>query len=151
MFNIPAISLALLIAATWRLASLLANEEGPHMIFHKLRKLFQRLDRKWRWFRHSRLSHGIECEYCNSIWIGTLFTIAYGLIYPGSISGLGWFVLPLSLSAGSILFKHVTNLLRSADIRLDQQNQAAQKVSGFDLGKPDLVTKSNGHTNERSV
>lgn len=114
----------LLTLAVWRLSSLFANEEGPHMLFHKIRKSAERYERKSRWFRHSRLAHGLTCEWCNSMWFGALLGWPYMLIYQhGLTQPVLLLVTPLILSTGSIIIKTIVNTLRSIDIRYDQQNQ----------------------------
>ena len=64
--------------ATWRLASLFANESGPFHIF----KTF----REWVCNNHPEIGDGLTCEWCNSVWLGTLITIAY--FFKGGGSGL---------------------------------------------------------------
>lgn len=118
--NIPTIHLVLLIAAAWRLSNLLANEDGPWLMFRKLRRNFEKWDKKYRWFRKSHLKEGISCEYCNSIWFGLILGGLY-LLLPTVATALAF---PLALSTGAILIKHATFLLKSADTRLDQQNQS---------------------------
>lgn len=131
MFTISTVELILLIAATWRLSSLLANEEGPFHVFSKLRRrigvLEARSRRKGGVLAQVHLYEGVQCEWCNSIWFGILLTVVYGLFHQGAITDLGWFVLPLALSAGAILVKHIIQTLGSIDTRFDQQNQAHVK------------------------
>ena len=59
----------ILALATWRLASLFANESGPFHIF----KTF----REWICNNHPGIGEGLTCEWCNSVWFGTLITLAY--------------------------------------------------------------------------
>lgn len=77
------LTLILLIMATWRISSLLTNEDGPFDILVFFR------------------AHGgnvFECLFCVSVWIGIL------------IAGLYWYspglatllCLPFALSAGAI-------------------------------------------------
>ena len=120
--NISILHLVLLIAATWRLSNLVAHEDGPSLMFARLRKSTSKS--KSRWVRKFGFVQLLNCEYCLSIWFGIALTFAYELNSPGSISNIGWFVLPLVLSTGAILIKHIIFLLRSIDIRFDQQNQS---------------------------
>ncbi len=161
--NIPILDLVLLIASVWRLASLVANEEGPHMIFHRLRKAAERYERKARWFRHSRLAHGMTCEWCNSIWFGALLGWGYLLLSKAEVQLVVTLVFPLALSTGAILVKHIIQVLRSIDIRYDQENQRylmeqkdmeerQRRVTGSfvaALRRPDLALSENHK--ERSI
>jgi len=108
--------LLILIAATWRLASLVANEEGPYMLFHRLRKWAKRSTR--RWVRRSRFATLLECEWCNSIWFGAVLALGYGLLGENFI----WLILPLALSSGTIVLKLVVHVLKGVDTRLDKMN-----------------------------
>lgn len=126
--NIPILHLVLLSAAVWRLANLLANEDGPFHMFKTFRSRLARIEVKSRRkngiISRLHLYEGVNCEYCNSVWFGNVLTWAYGLTNPGSITGIGWFVLPLALSTGAIIIKHFVYLFKSVDTRFDQQNQA---------------------------
>ena len=124
MTTISSIHLVLLIAAVWRLANLLANEDGPFHMFKTLRSRIARAEVRSR-KRNGLLSklhlyEGVNCEYCNSIWFGVIFTVIY-LIFPIVALALA---LPLALSTGAIVTKTVVNMLHSVDVRFDQQNQA---------------------------
>lgn len=119
--NITFLHLVLFIAATWRMSNLIVHEEGPFLMFARLRKNVSKS--RARWIRRFGLVQLLNCEYCVSVWFGTALTWAYGLTVPGSVTGIGWFVLPLALSAGAIIIKHVVFLIKSVDTRFDQQNQ----------------------------
>ena len=120
--NIPTLHLILLLAAAWRLSNLVAHEDGPSLMFARLRKSASRS--KARWVRKFGLVQLLNCEYCLSVWFGFALTLAYGLTNLGSIVGVGWFVVPLALSTGAIIIKHIVFLIKSVDTRFDQQNQA---------------------------
>lgn len=67
----------LLALATWRLSSLLADEEGPFGIFVKIRFfLGVRTDPKTgtQFFMNS-IAKGAVCVWCNSLWFGLLFAL----------------------------------------------------------------------------
>jgi hypothetical protein len=124
--NIPAIHLVLLVAATWRLSNLLANEDGPFHMFKTLRSRIARAEvrsrRKNGLLSRLHLYEGVNCEYCNSIWHGTLLTIIYRLFNPIDLTTA--ILLPLALSTGAIIIKHFVYITKSVDTRFDQQNQA---------------------------
>lgn len=119
------IHLVLLVAATWRLSNLLANETGPFHLFEKLRRrvalIEARSRRKNGKIASLHLYEGVNCEYCNSIWFGALVGWPYALM--NELPWLLALVFPLVLSTGSILLKTVINTLKSIDARFDQQNQ----------------------------
>lgn len=87
--------------ATWRISSLLVNEDGPVQMFTRLRALagvryngetFQR--------EASNIVAGaFTCIWCMSVWVGAALTVAYWQ-FPATIV---WLCLPLALSAGAIL------------------------------------------------
>ena len=120
--NISILHLVLLIAATWRLSNLIVHEDGPSYMFARLRKVASKS--RARWVRKFGLVELLNCEYCISMWFGIALTLAYGLTTPGSIVGIGWFVLPFAMSTGAILIKHALFLVKSVDTRFDQQNQS---------------------------
>ena len=123
LFRSNTLHLLLLIAAVWRLSNLIAQkEEGPFRILWLPHQWARRTVRKNKngLFAKSRILDALECEYCLSIWFGTALTAGYFLL--GEI--LVWLILPLALSAGAILVKHIIFLVKSVDTRYDQQNQA---------------------------
>lgn len=131
--NLPTIHLVLLVAATWRLSNLLANEDGPFHVFKTLRAKIARAEARSRLNEKKGLKgrkvllsklhlyEGVNCEYCNSIWFGTLLTILYAALNPIDLTTT--ILLPLALSTGAILIKRTVFLLTSIDARFDQQNQ----------------------------
>jgi uncharacterized protein DUF1360 len=115
--------LLLLIAATWRLASLFANEEGPYMMFFKLRKWAERS--RARWVRRSRFATLLKCEWCNSIWFGSFLALGYWLLGENFI----WLILPLALSAGTIIVKTIVQTIKGVDVYFDRLNNTPQHLS----------------------
>lgn len=79
------LTLLILILATWRISSLLTNEDGPYKILVRLRKLTKAFD----------------CLWCMSIWVGLLITGLYWY-KPGLVTLL---CLPFALSAGGIAWE----------------------------------------------
>jgi len=62
--------------ADWRISNLFANEHGPFDIFAKIRVaaggcIDSNCDGK-SWF-----AKGLMCEWCNSMWFGTLIILCY--------------------------------------------------------------------------
>ena len=81
--------------ATWRLSILITQEEGPGMVFSKIRKTFgaELFIEDWDilpWY--SKL---LQCPYCISFWIALFFfflragnkELYYALVVPLSGSG----------------------------------------------------------------
>lgn len=87
--------------ATWRLASLFANESGPFKMFERLRNLCAYLCDKFWVCREFQLYELIECEWCNSVWFGVILTALF--IFDNRITFL--VCLPLALSACAVIVK----------------------------------------------
>ena len=79
--------------ATWRISSLLARETGPMWIFSNFRAWIEKKSLTGNKFFIS-LFEGIECVWCNSVWVATIIAI----LMPGN-----YILNVLSISAGSII------------------------------------------------
>jgi hypothetical protein len=79
------LTLLILILATWRISSLLTNEEGPFEILSRLRKL----------------TGAFDCLWCMSIWTGVFITGLYW--YSSGLATL--LCLPFALSAGAVAWE----------------------------------------------
>lgn len=94
--------LVVLAFANWRLASLLAREEGPYGLLPWLRhKLGVRHDEYHEAYGTNVVSQGVICIWCNSFWIGVFQTL-YALFLPEVAL---WLFLPLALSTGAIILE----------------------------------------------
>lgn len=92
------LDVAILILATWRLASMLAGEDGPYNVLAKIRYLAGvRYDEHSLPYGKNEVGKMVLCVWCNSVWIGGLWTVVYYFW-----SGCVWLALPLALSAGAI-------------------------------------------------
>jgi uncharacterized protein DUF1360 len=85
--------LTILALATWRISSLLVNEDGPYQMLAEFRS---------RVIKYTRL---LECVWCVSLWIAGFMTIAYYFVPLYAI----WIMLPFALSAGAILIDRIVN------------------------------------------
>lgn len=96
----------ILALATWRLASLLAQEDGPGDIFARLRKAAGvRYGPDNAPYGTNSLARGVLCIACNSVWFGAALTLGYYVLGGPWL----WFCLPLALSAAAILVeRHVS-------------------------------------------
>ena len=97
-------TIAVLILATWRLSSLLAQEAGPRDMFARLR------ERLGVWYDDTGdpqgdtvLAQGITCVWCSSVWVGVVLAAAYWLAPDVAF----WLALPFALSAGAIVVHEV--------------------------------------------
>ncbi len=106
-FTLTPLNLILIISAVWRLGSLLANEDGPFLVFRHLRQHARQWSAEIRFFQAMHFSTGLECEWCNSLWISFPFVLLWVLL--GDVVLL--FALPLSLSAGVIVLKYLVECL----------------------------------------
>lgn len=79
--------IAIIALAAWRLSSLIARESGPNGVLDE-----------WRDRLPDNVRDGVECIWCNSVWIGVLATVIY-------VAGLWYVTLPLSVSAVVILLE----------------------------------------------
>ena len=89
----------ILALATWRLSSLFANESGPFHIFSRFR---ERVCKKL-----PGVGEGLVCEWCNSIWFGTVIVIAYYFFRHAAV----WVLLPLAFSTAAVVIKHIIQAL----------------------------------------
>ena len=96
--------------AAWRLASLVANEDGPWFIFKRFRQRAEQWCNQYRFCRELGLYELVTCEWCNSIWIGVGLT----MLYFGIGESILYLALPLALSTVAIIIKHVVHLLQTA-------------------------------------
>lgn len=96
--------LVILALTTWRMASLLAEEDGPFEMFARLRALVgvKYNARTGSDYGINRLAQGMLCVWCNSVWVGAAWTLAYWWD-----ERTIWLALPLALSAGALLVHRV--------------------------------------------
>ncbi len=86
--------------ATFRITSLLVNEDGPLGLFLKLRYLVGvRKDQNDEIYGKNAIATGFTCLWCTSVWIGIAWAIAYFV----SPSGTNLIAMPLALSSGAML------------------------------------------------
>ena len=112
----------LLVAATWRMASLICNEEGPFDIFGANRRAFRRLHKRSAFFRATHLNSGINCEWCVSVWLAFPFLAMYTLYPQATI----WYATALTLSTGTIFTKFVIQTLEALKANREVATEEAQ-------------------------
>jgi hypothetical protein len=108
--------------AAWRLASLLANEDGPWMVFKRLRQKAEEWCKRYRFCSELGLHELVSCEWCNSIWIGAGLTLLY--LWMGE--AILYLAVPLALSTVAIIIKYVVQLLQSAQQFFETNNKSQQ-------------------------
>lgn len=88
-------SFVILALVTWRVSSLLVNEDGPFYVFERIRA---RVGVQNHTVDNQRfLAQVLSCLWCCSIWVGAFWTLLLFLL-PQSI----WLAIPFALSAGTI-------------------------------------------------
>ena len=106
--------------AAWRLASLIANEDGPWMIFKRLRQRAEQWCNRYKFCRELGLYELVTCEWCNSIWIGVGLTLLY--LWIGET--IFYLSLPLALSTVVIVIKYIVEILQTAQQFLETTNKS---------------------------
>lgn len=103
--------------AVWRLTSLLAREEGPFLIFTKLRdKLGVKYDSLSRAYGTTFFSKLILCPWCLSIWISAVCAPFLIPETSGVYLGISWYITYVfAISAFVIFFDSLIGWLSHAD------------------------------------
>lgn len=93
--------LVMLGIATWRISSLLVDEDGPFDIFVKFRSLIglEYDSVHDAWVPSNGFASLFSCVWCVSVWIGTGFYLLYAFL-PDIWH---WIVIPLVLSTVAII------------------------------------------------
>ena len=96
------LTIVLIILATWRVASMLTQEDGPFKMFQRIRRLFGIKHDDGRIFQipDRNMAKLFTCLWCMSLWVGG---IMYGI----------WLVAPivvwiLAISTGAIIVDRLT-------------------------------------------
>lgn len=106
--------------AAWRLASLVANEDGPWLVFKRIRERAEGWCKRYRFCREFGLYELFACEWCNSVWIGAGLTVVY--LWIGET--ILFIALPLALSTVAIIIKHIVQLLQTAQQFFESADKA---------------------------
>lgn len=85
-------TIVLMALATFRLASLLADEPGPFNLLGHI-----------RFYAPGELGKLLDCVWCSSVWIGLGFTALYYLWPEGALVA----ALPFALSTAAIVIAEV--------------------------------------------
>jgi hypothetical protein len=106
--------------AAWRLASLVANEDGPWQMFKRIRQRAEFWCKRYKFCSDFGLYELFSCEWCNSVWIGAGVTLLY--LWLGQT--ILYLALPLAFSTVVIVIKYVVQLLQTAQQFLETSNQS---------------------------
>jgi hypothetical protein len=109
--------------AAWRLASLVANEDGPWMVFKRLRARAEQWCNRYRFCRELGLYDLFACEWCNSVWIGAGLTLLY--LWIGN--AILYLAIPLALSTVAIVIKYLVEFLQTAPQQPDRRRESQQQ------------------------
>jgi hypothetical protein len=85
--------------ATWRVASIIANEAGPFDVFQRIRLWAGEYEDKGVRTASTWYGKGIQCIYCISVWCGLFF---FGLYLLRSLN-LWLIAVPFALSTIAIM------------------------------------------------
>jgi len=101
--------------AAWRLASLIANEDGPWRMFKRFRQQAEVWCNKYKFCSDLGLHELVTCEWCNSVWIGTGLTLLYFWIGDAIL----YLAMPLALSTVVIIIKYIVQTLQTVQEYLE--------------------------------
>lgn len=97
--------------ATFRISSLIADEDGPFGLFDWLRGMAGvRRDDKGKTYGTNKFAVGLTCLWCNSIWVGVAWTLAYLWSRDVAI----WACFPLALSTVALTIGEATDWLKDS-------------------------------------
>src|SRR6185503_19829331 len=105
--------------AAWRLASLVANEDGPWQVFKRIRERAEEWCKRYKFCSELGLYELFSCEWCNSVWIGAGLTLHY--LWMGV--AILYIALPHALSTVAIVIKYLVELLQTAQQFLETTKQ----------------------------
>lgn len=97
-----AISFLILALANWRITALLYFEDGPYLIFARLRRragVYYDTDNQRQ--GDNEIAKAFNCPACLSVWVGGAVALAYRM----KKSITAWLVLPLALSTVAIIIE----------------------------------------------
>lgn len=117
----------ILCLSAWRIASLVANEKGPFHMFYHLRRFAVRIERKVWIVRQFHLWEGMTCEWCNSIWFGTLLWLGWHFIGDEFVK---WMT-PLAISTVVIIIKYIIQGLENLNksvVESEEQSPAPSEA-----------------------
>ena len=104
--NLGAMELFILGMATWRLTSMIVDEDGPLYIFERFRYWIGiRRTEDGLKFGTNVIAEGLSCVWCTSVWVALGLTLLY-LFWPDITVVVS---VPLALSAVAIIIQKVVD------------------------------------------
>ena len=110
IFKFDTLNFISICLAAWRLASMIANENGSFWMFKRFRAYAAHLTNTNRFFASFHFQELVECEWCNSIWIAAPLTAAW--LTFGNVVIYG--TLFLSISTIVVVIKYIIQNLEMA-------------------------------------
>lgn len=99
----------ILALATFRISSLIADEDGPFGFLEWLRgKVGVRRDDQGETYGINKFAVGVACVWCNSVWVGIMLMI----LFINSKQVTVWVCFPLALSAVALTLDEVNKALQ---------------------------------------
>lgn len=103
MIELNFFTLITLSLATSRLAFLFVDEDGPYMMFEKIRSYFGVYDDDFEDVKYNLIAEILSCKWCFSMWAGMFLTLLY-LLLPTFTLIIG---MALALSMVAIIIANV--------------------------------------------
>ena len=96
----------ILALATFRISSLLADEDGPYNVLETFRQAVGvKRDDTGEQYALNKFADGLICIWCNSVWVGLGLTVAYMSV---SKSMTILLCMPLAFSTIAIVIERIT-------------------------------------------
>ncbi len=96
----------ILALATFRISSLIADEDGPLGALERLRVLVgAKRDEQGNTYGTNQFATGLICQWCNSVWIGVILAIFYMWLKEMTVL----ICLPLALSTVTMILARWIN------------------------------------------
>ncbi len=100
---------AILALATFRISSLIADEDGPFGLFEWARSLVGVLrDEQGQPYGTNNFAAGVVCQWCNSVWTGVAVTV----FYMNFKERTRWIAFPFALSTVALVIAEITASLK---------------------------------------
>jgi len=96
---LPLLEFVVLALATWRITSLISEEEGPGKLLLRLRHMLGvEYDEHSYPVGRNELARMVICGWCLSVWVGLAWTLFYVLAAPIAF----WCALPFAFSTVAV-------------------------------------------------
>jgi len=97
---VPLVKFLVLALATWRISSLVSEEDGPWAVLAKLRHVLGVRYDEHNWpYGENEIAETLICMWCVTPWIGLIWALFYLLVPDVAF----YVAMPFALSAAAIL------------------------------------------------